>query len=58
MPPLTQDYPTFTHYTSSLRDGLQQSASKSLVELEEAINSKGYDWLEGYMSQIMAHIPQ
>ncbi|OXH34374.1 hypothetical protein J008_02668 [Cryptococcus neoformans] len=58
MPPLTQDYPTLTHYTSGLRNDLRQSASKSLVELEEAINSKGYDWLEGYMSQIMAHIPQ
>ncbi|WVQ84371.1 hypothetical protein IAT38_006523 [Cryptococcus sp. DSM 104549] len=55
---VTHEAPTFGHYTANLREGLRQSAVKSLVELEETINSSGYDWLDGYMAQILNRVPQ
>ncbi|WVO17238.1 hypothetical protein L204_104930 [Cryptococcus depauperatus] len=58
MPSLSQEFPTFGHYTCSLRAGLRQSTNKSLVELDEAIELKGYDWLEGYMAQIFSRVNQ
>ncbi|WVQ73311.1 hypothetical protein IAR50_002879 [Cryptococcus sp. DSM 104548] len=58
MAPLTHDFPTFGHYAHNLKDGLHHTASKGLNELEQAIETKGYDWLEGYMAQIFDRLPQ
>ncbi|ODO05099.1 hypothetical protein L198_01786 [Cryptococcus wingfieldii CBS 7118] len=58
MAPLTHDFPTFGHYAHNLKDGLQHTASRGLDELDQAIETKGYDWLEGYMAQIFDRLPQ
>ncbi|ODO09941.1 hypothetical protein I350_02164 [Cryptococcus amylolentus CBS 6273] len=58
MAPLTHDFPTFGHYAHNLKDGLHHTASRGLDELDQAIETKGYDWLEGYMAQIFERLPQ
>ncbi|TYJ56444.1 hypothetical protein B9479_002847 [Cryptococcus floricola] len=58
MAPLTHDFPTFGHYAHNLKDGLHHTASRGLDELDQAIETKGYDWLEGYMAQIFDRLPQ
>ncbi|WWD18744.1 hypothetical protein CI109_103198 [Kwoniella shandongensis] len=45
--------PTFGHYAFNLRDGLRKAARSTLQELEDNIARTGYEWLDGYMEQIL-----
>ncbi|KAK8858852.1 hypothetical protein IAR55_003082 [Kwoniella newhampshirensis] len=49
----SQDIPSLGHYAFNLRDGLRKAARSTLQELEDNIARTGYEWLDGYMEQIL-----